>query len=64
MGTSTCDIAIQSQKKKIKNIPGVCGIVKNSVISNYLGIEAGQSAVGDIFASYIKNNVGEIWQNF
>ena len=59
MGTSTCDIAIQSQKKKIKNIPGVCGIVKNSVISNYLGIEAGQSAVGDIFASYIKNNVGE-----
>jgi len=59
MGTSTCDIAIQSQKKKIKNIPGVCGIVKNSVISNYVGIEAGQSAVGDIFASYIKNNVGE-----
>ena len=59
MGTSTCDIAIKSAKKKIKNIPGVCGIVKNSVLSNFLGIEAGQSAVGDIFSSYIKNNVGE-----
>ena len=35
MGTSTCDIAIKSAKKKIKNIPGVCGIVKNSVLSNF-----------------------------
>lgn len=59
MGTSTCDITILSEKKKIKNIPGVCGIVKNSVLSNFLGIEAGQSAVGDIFSSYINNNVGE-----
>lgn len=59
MGTSTCDIVIKSGKKIVKDIPGVCGVVQNSVISNFLGIEAGQSGVGDIFASYINNNVTE-----
>lgn len=61
MGTSTCDIVIVKNKKNLKNIPGLCGIVNDSVLSNYLGIEAGQSGVGDIFASYIKNNVSEFY---
>ena len=59
MGTSTCDIVIQPSKKVIKLLPGICGIVENSVISNHYGIEAGQSAVGDIFASFIHNDVNE-----
>ena len=65
MGTSTCDIVIQSSKKIINSLPGICGIVENSVMSNHYGIEAGQSAVGDIFASFINNDVAESYgKNF
>jgi L-ribulokinase len=46
MGTSTCDLIISANEKTIE---GVCGTVKDSVIPGYIGIEAGQSAVGDIF---------------
>jgi len=61
MGTSTCDIVIIKNNKNVRNIPGVCGIVNNSVLNNYLSIEAGQSGVGDIFASYINSNVTEYY---
>lgn len=47
MGTSTCDIMVGDSN--IPDIPGVCGIVDGSVLSGMLGIEAGQSAVGDLF---------------
>jgi len=49
IGTSTCDIAIASNKRKLPAIPGLCGIVNGSVIPDYYGLEAGQSAVGDLF---------------
>lgn len=48
MGTSTCDIMVA--EGKVPDIPGVCGIVPGSVIPGLLGIEAGQSAVGDLFS--------------
>ena len=46
VGTSTCIIAMA---KKTDLIPGVCGIVPGSVHPQYVGIEAGLSATGDIF---------------
>jgi L-ribulokinase len=49
IGTSTCDIAIASNAKKLADIPGLCGIVDGSVLPGCFGLEAGQSAVGDLF---------------
>jgi L-ribulokinase len=46
VGTSTCIIAMQ---KETTLIPGVCGVVPGSVHPAYTGVEAGLSAVGDIF---------------
>ncbi|USN99469.1 MAG: ribulokinase [Phycisphaeraceae bacterium] len=49
IGTSTCDITVWPSDQHVADIPGVCGIVDGSVVAGMLGIEAGQSAVGDIF---------------
>ena len=46
VGTSTCIMAIARQ---VGLIPGVCGVVNGSIHPGYFGIEAGLSAVGDIF---------------
>jgi len=51
VGTSTCIIAIAKQTDLI---PGVCGIVPGSVHPQYVGIEAGLSATGDIFDAIAK----------
>jgi L-ribulokinase len=59
LGTSTCDIMIQPNRAPLIDIPGVCGIVNGSVMDGYYGIEAGQSAVGDIFLWFINNLVPE-----
>jgi L-ribulokinase len=50
IGTSTCDIAVAPDAQKLADIPGICGIVPGSVMPGYYGIEAGQSAVGDLLA--------------
>jgi L-ribulokinase len=59
LGTSTCDIMVSPHERKLSDIPGVCGIVDGSVMPDYFGIEAGQSAVGDIFLWFVNNLVPE-----
>jgi L-ribulokinase len=53
MGTSTCDLAIVPTSEKIADVPGICGIVDGSVLPGFYGLEAGQSAVGDIFNWFV-----------
>lgn len=54
IGTSTCDCAVVSSDKQIADVPGICGIVKGAILPGYYGVEAGQSAVGDIFNWFVK----------
>jgi len=73
IGTSTCDIAVwpscstgvspvgrrRDACATLADIPGLCGIVDGSVLPGYFGLEAGQSAVGDIFnwfVNYVRPN--------
>jgi L-ribulokinase len=54
IGTSTCDCCVVKLDQQIKDIPGICGIVKGAILPGYYGIEAGQSAVGDIFNWWVE----------
>ncbi|MCL2104864.1 MAG: ribulokinase, partial [Kiritimatiellaeota bacterium] len=61
LGTSTCDLLVAKNDRALPDIPGVCGIVDGSVLPGYYGIEAGQSAVGDIFLWLTSNLVPETY---
>ncbi len=62
MGTSTCDIMVAPLTSGLPDVPGMCGIAPETVLPNFFGLEAGQSAVGDLFgwwasvgAQFVKN---------
>ena len=63
IGTSTCDCAVVSADKTVADIPGICGIVKGAILPGYFGIEAGQSAVGDIFKWFVEGVLGDVSQH-
>jgi L-ribulokinase len=53
MGTSTCDMMVSPLDEPLADIPGLCGIVPESILPHYHGLEAGQSAVGDIYNWFV-----------
>lgn len=51
MGTSTCDMMVVSNEQlQNRLIEGICGQVQGSIIPSLIGLEAGQSAFGDVFS--------------
>lgn len=54
MGTSICHIVLGDRPATVE---GMCGVVEDGVIPGLFGFEAGQSAVGDIFAWFVENMV-------
>lgn len=56
MGTSICHILLGTEQRMVE---GMCGVVEDGVVPGLWGYEAGQSAVGDIFAWFFENGVPE-----
>ena len=55
LGTSSCDMMVAPMERPLADIPGVCGIVPGSIVPGMYGIEAGQSAVGDVFNWFVSH---------
>lgn len=53
LGTSSCDMMIAPADQPLADIPGLCGIVRGSIVPGFFGLEAGQSAVGDIYNWFV-----------
>jgi L-ribulokinase len=55
LGTSSCDCMVAPLDDPLPSIPGLCGVVPESILPGMYGLEAGQPAVGDIFNWFVKN---------
>ncbi len=58
IGTSTCDMMVHPNDKPLADVPGVSGIADGSMVPGCFGLEAGQSAVGDIFNWFVQQFAG------
>jgi L-ribulokinase len=58
MGTSICHIVLADGAPLV---PGACGVVRDGVIPGLYGYEAGQTAVGDIFAWFVEHCVPPLY---
>jgi L-ribulokinase len=54
MGTSICHLVLGERPAVVE---GMCGVVEDGILPGLYGYEAGQSAVGDIFAWFVDNLV-------
>ncbi|RCW76760.1 ribulokinase [Saliterribacillus persicus] len=54
MGTSICHLVLSEEEKEVE---GMCGVVEDGILPGMYGYEAGQSAVGDIFAWFVDQAV-------
>src|SRR3712207_2430850 len=52
MGTSTCHVI---NSDRLREVPGMCGVVEGGITAGLWGYEAGQSGVGDIFAWFVRS---------
>jgi L-ribulokinase len=56
MGTSICHLTVAKEEVRL---PGITGVVKDGILPGMYGYEAGQAAVGDMFAWFVKHCVPE-----
>jgi L-ribulokinase len=63
LGTSTCDTMVVPNEQELADVPGLCGIVDGSILPDHHGLEAGQSAVGDIFLWFVNHLVPDKYGN-
>ena len=54
MGTSTCHVM---SSDRLREVPGMCGVVDGGIVPGRWGYEAGQSGVGDIFGWFVDSSV-------
>jgi L-ribulokinase len=54
MGTSICHMVLGD---RLATVDGICGVVEDGIVPGLYGYEAGQSAVGDIFAWFAESAV-------
>jgi len=52
MGTSICHMVLGTERQMVE---GMCGTVEDGIVPGLWGYEAGQSAVGDIFAWFFEH---------
>lgn len=55
IGTSTCYMLVHPLSEPLADIPGISGIVPSSIVPGMYGLEAGQTATGDIFNWFVKH---------
>ncbi|NUR73657.1 MAG: ribulokinase [Hamadaea sp.] len=60
MGTSTCHVL---NGAALADVPGICGVVDGGITEGSYGYEAGQSAVGDIFAWWLRTGVPSAYRD-